>query len=79
MVDPPITSFGRKPKYCPSCRHTPVADIVYGLVSLDEELNQQLEAGLVTLGGCCVSDNDPAWECSQCGWQGWRIRKKKQD
>lgn len=23
-----------------------------------------------SLGGCCVSDNDPTLECIECGWKG---------
>jgi hypothetical protein len=31
-----------------------------------EELGRQIDDGEVVLGGCCVTDNDPAWQCSDC-------------
>jgi hypothetical protein len=57
----------RKPRACPSCRHTPVATILYGLPVFGPQLREALEAGAMTIGGCCVSDDDAAWECTKCG------------
>ena len=57
----------RKPLTCPSCGARPMATIRYGLQQLTPELAEELESGRVTLGGCCVSDDDPRWECSECG------------
>jgi len=25
-----------------------------------------IHAGKVALGGCCISDDDPVWECADC-------------
>lgn len=61
--------YSRKPKTCPNCGHRQVARILYGLPRLDVRLEQQLQAGTITLGGCCVSDDDPVWECLDCGQQ----------
>ena len=32
----------------------------------DEQMQQDLEAGRVVLGGCCVSGGDPPWACASC-------------
>jgi len=34
---------------------------------------------LVILGGCCVTGDDPAWECLNCEWQGWEIVVEEED
>jgi len=57
----------RKPQKCPSCGHSPVASILYGMPIFSPELRQDMDKGLVTLGGCCITNLDPAWECTACG------------
>lgn len=53
------------PPKCPGCgAGTPIA-IVYGLPG--PELWAEEERGDVELGGCCVTDCDPAWRCRACG------------
>ena len=54
---------------CPECGGT-VASIFYGYpdFSLDE-LNKGLADKTITLGGCLVSDDNPHWECNECGHQ----------
>jgi hypothetical protein len=66
---PKIRNVVKEPRrtQCPSCRSDNVAEIVYGLVSLDQELNEALERGRVVLGGCEVTDHDPKWHCNACG------------
>jgi ribosomal protein L37AE/L43A len=56
----------RKPRKCPVCSHEQVARIMYGLPTFDDQLEQQLQAGAITLGGCCITDDDPSWECTNC-------------
>lgn len=52
---------------CPSCgASSRVAEILYGLPAFDEELNRNLQAGRIVLGGCGVSDNMPRWRCGKC-------------
>ena len=65
----------RKPAKCPTCGHSPVASILCGRPAFSKELEADLEAGRVTLGGCCVSDDDPAWECGKCGAVIYRERR----
>ena len=31
-----------------------------------KKLEKEMELGKVVLGGCCVTDNDPSWQCSDC-------------
>ena len=56
-----------KPRKCPKCGFSPVATILYGEPAFSKELKIEMEKGLVTLGGCCIWDGDPKWECSRCG------------
>ena len=65
-IDPPLR-FRRKPGVCPLCGSRRVASILYGIPAMSPELQRALEEGRIRLGGCCVSDADPAWECADCG------------
>ena len=49
----------RKPAKCPSCGATPVASILYGLPVFDEKLEQAMEEGRISLGGCCQEMDAP--------------------
>ena len=64
-----MTTTKRKPRMCPQCDSRRVARILYGMPAFNEELRRQIEEGEVVLGGCCVSDDDPAWQCVECGEQ----------
>ena len=59
--------LSRKPRKCPECGSGPVARIMYGMPAFSEELERELREGKISLGGCCVSDDDPDWECTACG------------
>lgn len=69
---PQRTEYRRKPRKCPACGHAPLATILYGMPMFNEKLEQDIEAGKIVIGGCCVSMDDPVWECSQCGLQIYR-------
>lgn len=56
----------RKPRKCPSCGSGRIATILYGLPAFSPELEADLDAGRIVLGGCCVTDDDPAWQCLDC-------------
>ncbi len=58
-----------QPQSCPECGKTPVATILYGMPAYSQELKRDMKAGRITLGGCCVSGDDPEWECTHCGLQ----------
>lgn len=61
----------RKPRRCPACGAASVAGILYGYPMFSPELESQLAAGRVVLGGCCVTDDDPRWHCTTCGTDLW--------
>jgi hypothetical protein len=58
--------YSRKPRKCPACRSPNVADILYGLIALSPKLEKDLSAGRIILGGCCVTGDDPKWQCTEC-------------
>ena len=60
-------NYFRKPKKCPNCGNTKIATILYGLPAFDEQLEKGLNDGSIRLGGCCITDDDPKWECAKCG------------
>ena len=57
----------QKPRKCPQCGQAPLASIFYGMPAFDEKLERKINEGRITLGGCCISDDDPVWECTHCG------------
>ena len=56
----------RKPKKCPQCGSTKIADILYGLPDYSPEFEKRIEGGKIALGGCCISNDDPIWKCTEC-------------
>ena len=62
----------RKPSICPNCGLKKIAKIFYGLPAYTPELEAGLERGEIILGGCCISGDDPTWECSSCHSQFWK-------
>jgi len=67
--------LARKPIRCPKCNNRPVARIVYGLPYFSEKLANEVDAGKIVLGGCIITDDDPAWQCVACGQEIYRARK----
>jgi len=62
----------RKPRVCSECGSKRIANIEYGLPYLSETERMDVESGKIVLAGCVVSDDDPKWECADCGKQFWR-------
>lgn len=58
-----------KPKNCPRCGSTQIADIMYGMAAMSEELEDNLRSGKVVLGGCVITADDPKWQCAECNAQ----------
>ncbi len=56
-----------KPRKCPKCGSNKVAAILFGLPVYSEKLQQDMDSGKIVLGGCCVTDHDPTWQCVDCG------------
>lgn len=61
--------MGSEQLKCPKCGSAKVAAIKYGLPAFDEELERELEAGRVVLGGCVITGDDPEWQCNECEHQ----------
>lgn len=56
----------KKPAKCPECGSARIAKILYGLPIFSEELEAEMEAGQIVLGGCVVTNLDPVWQCTSC-------------
>jgi len=54
-----------KPEACPRCHSSNVIPILYGMPT--SEAGEESDKGLIKLGGCDVSDDDPQWYCKDCG------------
>lgn len=63
----------RKPRECPSCGSNRVSEILHGMPAFSDELEKEMNEGRVVLGGCCVTDDDPEWECAECGTKIYRL------
>lgn len=64
------TAKSNKPKMkCSKCDSTKIARILYGFPEFSDKLEKQIDRGAITLGGCCVTGNDPKYECVTCGMQ----------
>lgn len=64
----PTQRYKRKPRRCPNCKHSPVASILYGMPICSEKLDNDLNAGLMALGGCVIrlDGSQPKWKCINC-------------
>ncbi len=58
--------FTRKPKSCPVCKSTKIANILYGMPVYNEKFANDMDSGKIVIGGCCITDNDPKWQCVDC-------------
>ena len=54
---------------CPECSSSSIAKILWGYYEDVDSLDDALEKKEIVLGGCCVTDNDPKYECNDCGNQ----------
>lgn len=53
--------------FCPKCNEMgKIKEVLYGMPS--EDYNQEK----FVLGGCCISDNDPEIQCTNCDWFGMK-------
>jgi rubrerythrin len=56
----------KKPDKCPECGSDRIADILYGLPSFSPSLRKEIEEDKRVLGGCCITNDDPTWQCTSC-------------
>ncbi len=61
-----IYIFKLKPEQCPVCNSPRIMDVIYGDPCFRGELRRQIRNGEVVSGGCCITDNSPAWQCRDC-------------
>ena len=52
---------------CPECGGCSVAEIFYGLPSPSFDWGKGVDSGEISLGGCCIDEDSPKWECNMCG------------
>ena len=64
--------MSRRPKGCTTCGFSPVGEILWGMPDMDSKLQKSIEDGRIIIGGCCLSLDDPSWECSKCKQQIWK-------
>ncbi len=64
MDDAPVHFSRRKPRRCPAFGEAQVVPIRYGFPT--QESFSDETAGTVVLGGCVVTNHDPAWQCTAC-------------
>ena len=56
-----------KIKNCPNCDSPRIAKIVYGLPNYNDKMAKDISEEKIVFGGCCVTDNDPDFQCVECG------------
>ena len=60
-------AISRRPRLaCPRCGSHAIARILYGMPADSEELERDLDAGRIVLGGCMVWDGRPDHACTAC-------------
>lgn len=56
----------RKPRKCPQCGAAKIANILYGYPDFSPKLDKEIKEGKITLGGCCITGDDPQWKYAEC-------------
>ena len=63
----------RRPNRCPLCGGD-ICDILYGEPTAMWYEDYLKDTGhRAVLGGCCITDNDPDYECAKCGQHFWKL------
>jgi len=65
--NPKRLEYEHKPRICPVCGSARVAEILWGMPAYSEEMQKDLDAGRIVLGGCCIFGDEPTWQCADCG------------
>ena len=58
---------------CPKCNSKNIAEILWGLPNFIE-IKDDLEAGKIFLGGCCVTDESSKWHCNDCKHEWGKVK-----
>lgn len=64
-----------KKTICPYCGSDHIAEIIYGEMVFDQELEDALAKKEIILGGCCIYPDSPAFHCNDCGKEFVRRRE----
>jgi len=56
----------KKPQSCPACGSKRIAEILYGMPVYSSKLQKEEKEGKIVIGGCCITDDDPTWQCQKC-------------
>lgn len=51
---------------CPRCGRADSAYVLYGMPTLTDQLQRDLDAGRVKLGGCGIEKKQSRWICTHC-------------
>jgi len=51
---------------CSKCNNSKIAEIVWGYVDFNDEIEKMIDSKKIVLGGCFVTEHDPKWECNEC-------------
>lgn len=73
LTEPPPRRNQRRPRRCRACGSKRIATILYGEPAMDEQVRREIEEGRLVIGGCCITDDDPMWQCSDCGTRVHRV------
>jgi ribosomal protein S27E len=57
----------RKPTRCPLCQAEQIGTLLYGMPVFSPELEARVNSGELILAGCCMTGDDPVWQCKVCG------------
>jgi len=58
--------LSKKNPPCPSCGSKNACHIFWGYPANMEQYLEAIAKKEIAAGGCCISDNDPKWECIKC-------------
>ncbi len=63
------TLMSEKNPTCPGCKKDNVALIFWGYPGDMDWYLQAIKDKEIVGGGCCVSNNDPKWQCTDCHYR----------
>jgi len=43
-----------------------ISSVLYGMPAFSPKLQKDIDEGKIVLGGCCISLDNPSWECADC-------------
>ena len=59
MKDSARIERSSKPRKYPNCDNSPLSDVVYGLVRMNDNLKRRIDEGVAVLGGCVITGDEP--------------------